>query len=305
MLFRSRSMSARGLLGRAGGNPNAALTRFRDHGLLSLDNKIGESAVDYVQGRLGKAELVIDLFIKRPCKKQDAPNVKPFVVLCKLFDNMMEMSIDLDDIFITYHECYEYLYPCNSYEDVSLELVEKILAERQYELGVRYPRPRVKLPDNEDTNLSIWFALNLDRSKYKVYAPKFTWLKSAEEDIWGNDEESNTLMPELRTDIVIENKEKGIQFIIDAKYYQHALVTSHHSDAPKFRREHISQVFTYMANSPFEGKKRGALLYPTVVDVVDDRLNTVHGFIFFKSINLDQDWRDISEDLLKFAEKAN
>ncbi len=152
-----RSMSARGLLGRAGGNPNAALTRFRDHGLLSLDNKIGESAVDYVQGRLGKAELVIDLFIKRPCKKQDAPNVKPFVVLCKLFDNMMEMSIDLDDIFITYHECYEYLYPCNSYEDVSLELVEKILAERQYELGVRYPRPRVKLPDNEDTNLSIWF----------------------------------------------------------------------------------------------------------------------------------------------------
>lgn len=48
-----RSMSARGLLGRAGGNPNAALTRFRDHGLLSLDNKIGESAVDYVQGRLG------------------------------------------------------------------------------------------------------------------------------------------------------------------------------------------------------------------------------------------------------------
>ena len=67
----------------------------------------------------------------------------------------------------------------------------------------------------------------------------------------------------------------------------------------------ISQVFTYMANSPFEGKKRGALLYPTVVDVVDDRLNTVHGFIFFKSINLDQDWRDISEDLLKFAEKAN
>ena len=150
-----------------------------------------------------------------------------------------------------------------------------------------------------------FYALNLDRSKYKVYAPKFTWLKSAEEDIWGNDEESNTLMPELRTDIVIENKEKGIQFIIDAKYYQHALVTSHHSDAPKFRREHISQVFTYMANSPFEGKKRGALLYPTVVDVVDDRLNTVHGFIFFKSINLDQDWRDISEDLLKFAEKAN
>lgn len=152
-----KSMTAKGLLGRAGGNPNAALTRFRDHGLLSIDNKIGESALDYVQGRLGKADLVIDLFIKRPCKKQDAVNIKPFVMLCIFFDNMMEMSIDPDDIFITYYECYEYLYPCCKYEDLSFELVEKVLAERQYEMGARYPKPRISLPDNEDTNLSIWF----------------------------------------------------------------------------------------------------------------------------------------------------
>lgn len=149
-----------------------------------------------------------------------------------------------------------------------------------------------------------FYAMNLDRSKYKVYAPKFTWLKSTEEDIWGDDE-STELMPELRTDIVIENKVKGIQLIIDAKYYQEALVTSHHSNAPKFRRDHISQVFTYMANSPFLGIKRGALMYPTVVDVIDGHKNTLHGFIFFKSINLNQDWRDISKELLLFAEKAN
>lgn len=150
-----------------------------------------------------------------------------------------------------------------------------------------------------------FYAMHLDRSKYKVYAPKFTWLKSAEEDIWGDDEEADSLMPELRTDIVIENKEKGIQLIIDAKYYKSALVTSHHSEAKKFRRDHISQVFTYMANSPFEGTKRGALLYPTVVDVLDGKQNILTGWVFFKSINLDREWRDISNELLDFAEKAN
>lgn len=150
-----------------------------------------------------------------------------------------------------------------------------------------------------------FYAMHLDRSKYRVYAPKFTWIKSSDADIWDDVEEADSLMPELRTDIVIENKEKGIQLIIDAKYYTSALVKSHHSDAKKFRRDHISQVMTYMINSPYEGQKRGALLYPTVVDILDGKQNIVTGWVFFKSINLDRDWREISEELLAFAEKAN
>lgn len=150
-----------------------------------------------------------------------------------------------------------------------------------------------------------FYAMHLDRSKYRVYAPKFTWLKSDEEDLWEDVDEADALMPELRTDIVIENKEKQIQLIIDAKYYQQALVRSHRSDAKKFRREHISQVFTYMANSPFDGTTRGALMYPTVTDVLDEKQNIVNGWIFFKSLNLDQEWQQIENDLLTFAQKAD
>lgn len=150
-----------------------------------------------------------------------------------------------------------------------------------------------------------FYSLHLDRSKYKVYAPKFTWLKSDEEDLWEDVDEADTLMPELRTDIVIENRKKHIQFIIDAKYYRQALVSSHRSEAKKFRRDHISQVFTYMANSPFDGIKRGALMYPTVTDILDEKQNTVHGWIFFKSLNLNQEWQQIEEDLLAFAQKAD
>ena len=150
-----------------------------------------------------------------------------------------------------------------------------------------------------------FYATHLSRVTYKVYAPKFTWLKSDEEDCWEDVDEADFLMPELRTDIVIENKEKHIQLIIDAKYYKNALVSTHHSEAKKFRRDHISQVFTYMANSPYEGTKRGALMYPTVVDVIDGKQNIVNGWIFFKSLNLNQDWRQIESDLLSFAERAN
>ena len=80
---------------------------------------------------------------------------------------------------------------------------------------------------------------------------------------------------------------------------------SHYGDAKRFRRDHISQVMTYMLNSPFAGTKRGALLYPTVCDVVDGKQNIIAGMIFFKSVNLDADWRDIEAQLLAFAQKAD
>lgn len=152
-----KHITSSGALGKAGGNPNAALTRFRDHGLLDNANKIGESAQDYLEGKLTRAELIIDLFLKRPAKKHNSPNIKPFVALCKVFDIMMDISNDPDDIFITFAECYEYLYACDSYTDITYELVEKILTERNYSMNNHYPANRVKLADNEDVNISIWF----------------------------------------------------------------------------------------------------------------------------------------------------
>lgn len=145
------------VLGRADGNPNAALTRFRDHGLLRKNNTIGDSAKDYLKGELGKAELIIDMLSKRPAQKSNSPNIKPFFILCILFDNMLQMKLDPDDIFITYEECKEYLYPVDSYGEVTFDLIEKIISERDFDYSTKMPKPRIKLEPNEDTNLSIWF----------------------------------------------------------------------------------------------------------------------------------------------------
>lgn len=144
-----------------GGNINAALTRFRDHGLLNNDNLVGDSAIDYIEGRLSESELVIDLFLKRPAKKKNSVNIKPFVLLCKVFNIMIEMIQDVDDIFITSYECKEYLFSVTNINEITYEFVEKIIDDREYSLESKMPIPRITFDDNEETNFSIWFnALN-------------------------------------------------------------------------------------------------------------------------------------------------
>ena len=148
-------------LGIAEGNIHAAITRFRDHGLLSKQNIIGDSAIDFIEGRINESELVIDLFLKRPASKHNSVNIKPFVLICKVFDFMIDILQDQDDIFLTSYECKEYLCPINDLNDITYEYVEKIINERDYSFGSSIPRPRVTLENNEDTNFSIWFkALN-------------------------------------------------------------------------------------------------------------------------------------------------
>ena len=146
-------------LGNAIGNPNAAFTRFRDHGLIRMNNSLGDTAKMYLNEKFTFGELVIDLFVKRFASKDDFQSLHPVVMLCKLFSCMMNMGVDIDDVFITYFECHEYLLPINSYDDVNYELVEKIISEREYsdtDSG-NVLQHRVELSDNEETNYSIWF----------------------------------------------------------------------------------------------------------------------------------------------------
>lgn len=134
------------------GNPYAALTRFRDHGLISNRNIIGDSAKDYIEGLINIDELIVDLFLKRPALKKQSPDLKPFVLLSKFFYMMFEIVPDPDDIYLSYLECQSYLYKCNSLDDLSYELVDAILNNR---LSTNVTSNRLK--QNEITNLSIWF----------------------------------------------------------------------------------------------------------------------------------------------------
>lgn len=137
------------------GNLFAALTRFRDHGLIDNNNKIGESAVDYVEKRLAREDLIIDLFTKRPANKKNSVNLKPLILLCVVFEIMFEIVADTNEVYLTYDECFKYLYSCNSLSDITIDYVDAIIVNRTQ------TEHTTSISNNEVTNLSIWFnALN-------------------------------------------------------------------------------------------------------------------------------------------------
>lgn len=150
-------LKAAGVRGVSPSNAYAALTRFRDHGLIRLDNSVGDATKLYIDGKLDFGELLLDLFLKRPAKKENSPNVKPFVLLCRLFSYMLEMKIDPDDIFVTKAECEEYLLPICNYSDLTFELVEQIITEREYSLEDHSVIARIQPAKNDEVKYGIWF----------------------------------------------------------------------------------------------------------------------------------------------------
>lgn len=155
--------------------------------------------------------------------------------------------------------------------------------------------------DNQMAKLYEKFVLNfykkhLDEAIYSVHAPKINW--NLDEEV-SNEELS--LLPEMRTDIVIDNKVRNSQLIIDTKYYAQTLVSSNWTDIEKIRTAHLFQIIAYVNNSNFTGDIRGMLLYPTV----DKELNANYPIsgksIGIRTLNLNSEWEDISDRLLSFV----
>ena len=152
-----------------------------------------------------------------------------------------------------------------------------------------------------------FYAAHLNRHIYKVHAPKITWkIEESADDIWGDVFDVDENPGDRRTDIVIENKEQGIQMIFDAKYYKKTFVSTYMGkEEERVRTGHLNQVRGYLLDSEYPGKKVGALLYP----MVNDDLSKGKVFpiqntpILIKTINLQADWREIEEDMLNFVNR--
>ncbi|MBR2967112.1 MAG: hypothetical protein IKC52_06590 [Clostridia bacterium] len=151
-----------------------------------------------------------------------------------------------------------------------------------------------------------FYAVNLDPKIYKVHAPKINWKMEKDAEFRFGDLVDIIENPsDRRSDIVVENKVTQKQLIIDAKYYQETLVQGYRdSTIERFRRNHIDQVRGYVIDSEFIGKKLGALIYPTVRhDFKRPRMAPlIQAPIFFKTLNLNDEWRKIEEDLVLFID---
>ena len=150
-----------------------------------------------------------------------------------------------------------------------------------------------------------FYKIHLSKENYQVYAPKINWhIEENAKEIWGDFFDIADSPGDRRTDIVVENKSLGLQMIFDAKYYQQTFVDAYRNSGDKrIRVSHLNQLRGYLIDSEFDGRKIGALLYPMVND--DLSRGVVHAIegtpIIVKTINLNDNWRNIEEDLLNFV----
>ena len=72
------------------------------------------------------------------------------------------------------------------------------------------------------------------------------------------------------------------------------------------RASHLNQLRGYLQDSPFQGQKVGALIYPMVTH--DLTIGIVHPIkeqpIIVKTLNLNDDWQNIEKDLLSFIQRV-
>jgi len=155
--------------------------------------------------------------------------------------------------------------------------------------------------DNQMAKLYEKFVLNfykahLDGETYNVYSPKIKW--DLDEEI---SDEDLALLPEMRTDIVIENKHAGSQLIIDTKYYAETLVRGYRADLEKIRSGHLYQIYSYVFNSVFEGDVKGILLYPAIEKEINARFPISGRVIEVRTLNLNTEWAEIEDRMLSLV----
>lgn len=116
-------------------------------------------------------------------------------------------------------------------------------------------------------------------------------------------DEAYALLPLMETDVTLYNPQTKKKIILDAKYYKDTLV-SRYGQNGKIRREHLSQILSYVMNQeneeqPYTKETKGILIYPTVdteIDVSYTYKNTSH-VIRVSTVNLNQDWSNIESRL--------
>ncbi len=143
-----------------------------------------------------------------------------------------------------------------------------------------------------------FFITRLPQATFRVHAPKICW------DIDEPHPESDAFFPEMRTDIVLENRVSNVQLIIDTKFYPEALVRSPFATRKSIRSNHLMQLYTYMGNSRYTGQVKGMLLYPTVSEELDLVSSVQKRRIMIRTLNLASEWTDIEMRLMRIAEET-
>jgi 5-methylcytosine-specific restriction enzyme subunit McrC len=128
---------------------------------------------------------------------------------------------------------------------------------------------------------------------FKVTRPSFPWAQTSGTAI--------SLLPQMRTDIYLTSPSRRI--LIDAKYTA-SIIQEYHGHR-SLRAPHLYQLFSYLKNIPAPASTHateGMLVYPLARNRVDVSF-VVHGHgIRVYTIDLNQHWKSIRQDLLNLLQ---
>ena len=117
-------------------------------------------------------------------------------------------------------------------------------------------------------------------------------------------EGNQSLLPSMRTDVSLTNKNGLEKIVIDAKFYKNTF--QEHYGKASFHSHNMYQLFTYLQHQPKEKNLRGILIYPyNSVDLNESYIWDERTIMQVMTINLDSSWENIYKNLLDVLKKDN
>jgi 5-methylcytosine-specific restriction enzyme subunit McrC len=116
------------------------------------------------------------------------------------------------------------------------------------------------------------------------------------------DNESYQYLPQMETDITLENEKDKI--IIDAKFYRETMILNY--DKERIKSANLYQLFSYLLNQQDATAKSknatGILLYPTIENDYNLNFKYKDHKIQIRTVNLNSNWRNIALRLKEIIE---
>ena len=140
--------------------------------------------------------------------------------------------------------------------------------------------------------LKLEFETNPAGQRGRVRVRHFKW----------SDNETHELLPQMKTDIVLEDVGERWVCVGDCKLYKSPFATSYLSDKPKLHPDHLFQLFAYLeaARARYPGQAVEGLLIYGLVDRPMDVDVELRGFpVRVRAVDLTLEWPQLRAQLCK------
>jgi 5-methylcytosine-specific restriction enzyme subunit McrC len=137
-----------------------------------------------------------------------------------------------------------------------------------------------------------------EQTAYRVQSETIEWALATE----GADDH---YLPSMITDTSLEARDGSRKVVIDTKFYSEALKAHH--DKERAMSANLYQIYAYLKNLEPRGgmdqHAEGVLLYPATGQSLDLHFHLPGHRVRICTVNLDQDWTQIHEDLIALIQE--